>query len=200
MDGVLTDESTTVEIETRILLQNVLDRYNTGIDVLSIELQASRPPQEVQHAFDDVVKADQDYVRLKNEAEAYALSVLQIVEGNARRVEQEANAYRETVVAKAEGEASRFTQVLTEYQKAPAITRERLYLDTMEQVLSNTTKVMIDQESGNSLMYLPLDKLVENSGRAAAQSAPARSNTTNVQSPVNQGATSSRPERGREVR
>ena len=197
MDGVLTDERTAVEIDTRVLLQEILNRYNTGVDVLSVELQASRPPQEVQHAFDDVVKADQDYVRLKNEAEAYALSVLQIVEGNARRVEQEANAYRETVVAKAEGEASRFTQVLTEYQKAPAITRERLYIDTMEQVLSNTSKVMIDQESGNSLMYLPLDKLVENRGRTTTQSAPVQSNAAGVQGSAEQGSTSIRPERGR---
>jgi membrane protease subunit HflK len=200
MDGVLTDERTAVEIETRILLQDILDRYQTGINVLSVELQASRAPQEVQHAFDDVVKADQDYVRLKNEAEAYGLSVVQIAEGRAKRIEQEANAYRETVVAKAEGEASRFEQVLTEYQKAPEVTRERLYIDTMEQVLSSTSKVMIDQQSGgNSLMYLPLDKLVENSGRNAPN-APVRSNTTNIEPGVDQNSVVGRPERGREIR
>ena len=200
MDGVLTDERTAVEIETRTLLQEILDRYQTGVNVLSVELQASRAPQEVQHAFDDVVKADQDYVRLKNEAEAYGLSVVQIAEGRAKRIEQEANAYRETVVAKAEGEASRFEQVLTEYQKAPAVTRERLYIDTMEQVLANTSKVMIDQQSGgNSLMYLPLDKLVENSGRNTP-SAPARSNTTNIVPTVDQNTVVGRPERGREIR
>ena len=200
MDGVLTDERTSVEIETKDLLQQILDRYTTGINVVSVELQASNAPQEVQPAFDDVVTAGQDYDRIKNEAEAYANSVVPRAQGQAARILQEAEAYKQTIVAKAEGEASRFVQVLDEYQKAPAVTRERLYLETMEQVLSNTSKVMIDQEGGNSLMYLPLDKLVEQGGRGSNSGQQAPATTSSAANRVVEEITRGRSDRGRGVR
>lgn len=174
MDDLLTEGRNVVDANTEELLQTVLDRYQTGIQIESVEIQDAKPPREVRDAFDDVVKADQDKVTLVNQAEAYANDLLPRARGRAARISQEAEAYRVTVVAEAEGQAERFTQVLDQYSLAPEITRKRLYLETMENVLSKTNKVLIDQTSNNSLMYLPIDKILE-----AGKSRPASGSSLN---------------------
>jgi membrane protease subunit HflK len=159
MDFVIKDGRVEVATRTKDLMQVILDGYNTGVVVTNLNMQDAQPPEQVQHAFDDAIKAREDKERLVNEAEAYANDILPKARGKAARMEQEANAYRDEIVAKAEGEAERFTKVLVEYNKAPKVTRERLYLDAMESVLGNANKVMVDVKKGNNLMYLPLDRL-----------------------------------------
>ena len=163
MDFVLTEGRSEVVAETKTLIQETLDIYQTGIVVTNVNLRDAQPPEEVQASFEDAIKAREDEQRLKNEAEAYANEVIPKARGEAARILEESVAYRDQVIAAAEGEASRFTQVLAEYEKAPEVTRERLYIESLESVLSNTTKVMLDVESGNNLMVLPLEKLL--SGR-----------------------------------
>jgi len=160
MDFVLTEGRAAVVQETHERLQQFLDRYLTGINVIAVEMQDAQPPREVKPAFDDAVKAREDQVRLINEAEAYRNDVIPRARGQAAREIQEAEAYKEAIIAQAEGEASRFGQILTEYQRAPDITRQRMYLEKMEQVLSNSSKLMIDQSGGNNVIYLPLDQLL----------------------------------------
>jgi membrane protease subunit HflK len=160
MDFVLTEGRATVVSETKALLQQVLDRYLTGINIIAVEMQDAQPPREVKPAFDDAVKAREDQVRLINEAEAYRNDIIPRARGQAARVLQEAEGYKEAIIAQAEGEASRFEQILTEYEQAPEITRQRMYIEKMEKVLSNSSKLMIDQKSGNNVIYLPLDQLM----------------------------------------
>ena len=159
MDFVLYEGRSDIAASAKVLMQQILDRYKTGISVSQVTLQNIQPPEQVQAAFDDAVKAGQDRERLKNEAEAYANDVVPRARGLASRLKEEAEGYRSAVIANAEGEASRFSQILTEYQKAPQVTRERLYLDTMQTVMNNTSKIVVDQKGSNSLLYLPLDKL-----------------------------------------
>jgi modulator of FtsH protease HflK len=159
--------------DARGLLQQMLDRYQAGIEILAVETQKAQPPDEVKSAFDDAVKAREDEQRVKNEAEAYANDIIPRARGGAARMLQEADGHKASVIARAEGDARRFTQIVKEYAKAPAVTRERLYLETMEQVLSNTTKIYIDQKAGNNMIYLPLDKLVPRGDGAGAPSSPA---------------------------
>lgn len=159
MDYVLYEGRADIAARARTLMQQILDRYKTGISVSQVTLQNIQPPEQVQAAFDDAVKAGQDRERLKNEAEAYANDVVPRARGLASRLKEEAEGYKQSVIANAEGEASRFAQILTEYQKAPQVTRQRLYLDTMQTVMNNTSKIVVDQKGGNSLLYLPLDKL-----------------------------------------
>ncbi len=169
MNFAITDGRAAIAAETRSLLQAILDRYNTGINIRAVEMQNAQPPQEVKAAFDDAVKAREDKERLKNEAEAYANDIIPRARGQSARILEEAEAYEATVVNRAQGEASRFTQVVAEYKQAPDITRDRLYLDTMERVFANSTKIMLDQSSDgtNSLMYLPIDQIMkQRSGRA----------------------------------
>ncbi|NNC99401.1 MAG: FtsH protease activity modulator HflK, partial [Gammaproteobacteria bacterium] len=163
MDDLLTTDRPLVDSATKTLLQAILDRYRSGIKIESIEIQDAKPPLQVRDAFDDVVKADQDQVTLVNQAEAYAKGVIPNARGQAARIMQESEAYKAKIVADATGEAKRFNQILIEYQKAPAITKKRLYIETMESVLATSSKVMIDQKqsNGNSLMYLPIDKIIE---------------------------------------
>jgi modulator of FtsH protease HflK len=149
----------------------MLDRYGTGVFVRKVTLQNTQPPEQVQAAFDDAVKASQDLERQKNEGQAYANNVVPLARGMASRLLQEADGYNASVVQRAEGDASRFRQVLVEYNKAPAVTRERLYLDMMQSVLGNSSKVLIDQKNGNSLLYLPLDQLLRQS--QASSTGPA---------------------------
>jgi membrane protease subunit HflK len=199
MDGVLTEERGLVTDQTMVLLQSILDRYNTGINVLAVEMQQAQAPEEVRDAFDDVVKADQDRERFVNEAEAYANDIIPRARGQAARILQEADAYKETVIAKASGEASRFDQILTEYTVAPDITRKRLYLETMETVFSNTNKVMLDQQGGgNSLMYLPIDKLVGERREPAGSSVTVQSMPSTSNMPVTNERAGA--DRGREIR
>ncbi|MGB5540543.1 MAG: FtsH protease activity modulator HflK [Gammaproteobacteria bacterium] len=150
--------------QTKELTQDTLDRYQTGLILTSVNLQDPQPPEEVQGAFEDAIKAREDQVRYRNQAEAYSLDILPKARGDATRLREAANAYREQVIAKAEGESSRFLQTLTEYEKEPAVTRKRLYLETMEYVLANTSKVVMGVKDGNNLMYIPLDKLMESRG------------------------------------
>jgi len=151
--------------DTHQRLQQYLDNYGTGITVSQVNITRSLPPQQVRAAFDDVIKAREDNQSFQNEARRYANQVVPEARGFARRQIEEATAYKEQVVAQAEGEANRFDQLLVEYRKAPAVTRERLYIDAMESVLANTSKVMIDVEGGNSMIYLPLDQLMQQNRR-----------------------------------
>lgn len=164
MDFVIKDGRVQVAAGTKELMQNILNGYKTGLVVTNVNMQNAQPPQQVQHAFSDAVKAREDKVRLENEAEAYSNDIIPKARGQAARMEQEAAAYRDQIIAQANGETERFLKVLEQYQKAPVVTRERLYLDAMESVLSNSNKVMIDVKKGNNLMYLPLDRLQSRSG------------------------------------
>ena len=161
LDFVLTEGRCEIAQKIQILIQNVLDDYESGIYISSVEMQPAKPPEEVKAAFDDAIKAREDEQRLVNEAEAYRNDIIPKARGSAARLREESNGYKARVIAKAEGEASRFEQLLTEYKRAPRVTRERLYLDAIESVFSNTNKVLIDNDNGNSLMYLPIDRLIE---------------------------------------
>ncbi|SFI10378.1 membrane protease subunit HflK [Collimonas sp. OK307] len=171
MDFVLYEGREKVALDTSQLMQRILDHYQAGVQITNVTMQGVQPPEQVQAAFDDAVKAGQDRERQKNEGQAYANDVIPKARGAASRLLQEAEAYSARVTANAEGDASRFKQVLTEYQKAPAVTRDRMYLDTMQQIFANTTKVMVDAKSGSNLLYLPLDKLIAQSAAAAVPGA-----------------------------
>lgn len=179
MDFVLYEGRDKVAFEVSQLMQQITDRYKSGVQITNVTMQGVQPPEQVQAAFDDAVKAGQDRERQKNEGQAYANDVIPRARGAASRLMQEAEAYRARVVANAQGDASRFKQVLTEYQKAPAVTRDRMYLETMQQIFSNTTKVMVDSKSGSNLLYLPLDKLISQS----ANDSGTKSGNTAVQPP-----------------
>ena len=166
MDLALTEGRAAIGLDVRDRLQQYLNDYTTGIQVSKINIDESKPPAQVQGAFDDVIKAREDEERVKNEAQSYANGIVPEARGGAQRVLEESNAYRDQVIARADGEAQRFDQLLTEYRKAPDVTRERLYLDTMQEVLANTNKVMVDVEGGNNVLYLPLDKMVPNAGQS----------------------------------
>jgi membrane protease subunit HflK len=161
MDFVLKEGRAEVVSRTKEVMQRILDRYESGLLVSDVNLQDAQPPEEVQAAFSDAIKAREDKERLKNEAEAYSNDIIPKARGAAARQIQEAEAYREALIAKAEGEASRFSQLLTEYTRAPQITRKRLYFETMESVLGRTGVILMDSESANSLMYLPIDQLMK---------------------------------------
>ena len=167
MDYVLYEGREQVAARTTELMQMILDRYEIGISVSRVTMQNAQPPEQVQAAFDDAVKAGQDRERQRNEGQAYANDVVPKARGTAARMLEEANGYQQRVISSAEGDVSRFQQVLVEYNKAPAVTRERLYLDMMQQVLSNTSKVLVDQKGGNNLLYLPLDKLIQSDSALA---------------------------------
>ncbi len=163
MHQVLTEGRESLAIEVQARLQEYLDSYNTGIQIVKVNVEQTQPPREVQAAFDDVNKAREDEERVKNEAQTYANGVIPEARGHAQRVIEEANGYKAEVVARAEGETKRFTDLLVEYEKAPRVTRERLYLDAIQQVMTNSSKVLVDVEGGNNMMYLPLDKIMEQS-------------------------------------
>jgi len=184
MDEFLSGGRGVIVQRTKDLTQTILDKYKTGLLIASVNLQDPQPPEEVQGAFEDAIKAQEDEVRYKNQAEAYALDILPKARGDATRKREAALAYREQVIAKAEGEASRFSQTLVAYEKAPAVTRKRLYLDTMEYVLANSSKVVMAVEDGNNLMYIPLDKLMENKGTGGLQSREAGQSQVNVTPPM----------------
>lgn len=172
MDFVLYEGREQVAAKATELMQSILDRYKIGIAISKVTMQNAQPPEQVQAAFDDAVKAGQDRERQKNEGQAYANDVIPRAKGNAARLMEEAEGYKQRVIASSEGEANRFKQILVEYNKAPGVTRDRLYLDMMEEVLSSVTKIVVDQKNGNNLLYLPLDKLIQMSGPSPS-SAPA---------------------------
>jgi membrane protease subunit HflK len=169
MDAALAEERDQIAPRVRALMQTILDRYKIGVEVVGINLQQGgvRPPEQVQAAFDDVLKAGQERERAKNEAQAYANDVIPRATGTASRLVEEAQAYKSRITAQADGDAQRFRSVLAEYQKAPQVTRDRLYTETMQQVYANVTKVMVDSRQGSNLLYLPLDKLMQASGQSA---------------------------------
>ena len=179
MDFVLYEGREKVAFDTSALMQQILDRYATGVLVANVTMQAVQPPEQVQAAFDDAVKAGQDRERQKNEGQAYANDVVPKARGAASRLMQESEGYRARVVANAEGEASRFNKVLVEYQRAPAVMRDRLYIEAMQQIFASTTKIMVDTKSNNSMIYLPLDKLIAQTAAEAASgvTAPATAAT-----------------------
>ena len=195
MDYVLNEGREQVAAQTKALMQEILDRYKTGIQVVRVTMQNAQPPEQVQGAFDEAVKAGQDKERQKNEGQAYANDVIPKARGNASRTLEEAAGYSGRVVAEAEGNAARFKQVLAEYSKAPGVTRDRLYLDMMQSVLGASTKVLIDQKNGNNLMYLPLDKLIAQ-GAAAAAAAEAPRTTPAAENPVTLDAPAPRSREG----
>jgi membrane protease subunit HflK len=163
MDSALAEERDQIAPRVREKMQSILDRYKVGIEVVGINLQQGgvRPPEQVQAAFDDVLKAGQERERAKNEAQAYANDVVPRAVGAASRLKEEADAYRERIVAQAEGDAQRFKTILPEYQKAPQVMRDRMYTDTMQQIYGNVTKVLVDSKQGSNMLYLPLDKIMQ---------------------------------------
>ncbi|MGY8904036.1 MAG: FtsH protease activity modulator HflK [Burkholderiales bacterium] len=165
MDSALSEERDQIGPRVRTLMQTILDRYKVGIEVVGINLQQGgvRPPEQVQAAFDDVLKAGQERERAKNEAQAYANDVIPRAVGSASRLKEESEAYKARIVAQAAGDGQRFRAVLAEYQKAPQVTRDRMYLDAMQQIYTNVTKVLVDTRQGSNLLYLPLDKIIQQS-------------------------------------
>ena len=185
MDKILTEGREQMATEVRDRLQRFLDTYKTGITVTQVNIQSAAAPREVQEAFDDVIRAREDEQREKNQAEAYANGVVPEARGQAQRIIEEANGYRDEVVSRAQGEADRFAKLASEYHKAPEVTRQRLYLDTMQDVLSQTSKVLVTgQQRQNNLIYLPLDKMMDGRGSAAPSAAPSASSTPDIGSRV----------------
>ncbi len=201
LDFVLTEGRSDVAQNQETLMQQILTDYNAGILIVKVDMQTAKPPEPVKAAFDDAIKAREDEQRLVNEAEAYRNEIIPQARGQAARVREQANGYKARVIAEAEGNAARFEQLLTEYERAPAVTRERLYLETMQQVLSNTNKVLLDSEGNNSLMYLPIDKILENNNRSSGSlstkpvEAPLSGSST-FQAPQNQYDRSNSRDRG----
>jgi membrane protease subunit HflK len=194
MDMALAEERDQIGPRVRVLMQTILDRYKVGVEIVAINLQQSgvRPPEQVQAAFDDVLKAGQERERAKNEAQAYANDVVPRAIGSASRLKEEADAYKARIIAQAQGDAQRFSSVLTEYQKAPQVTRDRMYTDAMQQVYSNVTKVLVESRNGSNLLYLPIDKIMQMSAQggaaATADSAPIAGGSpapTATQPPLN---------------
>ncbi len=184
MDSVLYEQRDAIAIELVKSVQNQLDRLKTGILVSNVNVQNVQPPEQVQAAFDDAFKAGADLERLKNEGQAYANDVIPKAQGTSARLMEEAEGYKARVVAQAEGDAQRFKSVLTEYQKAPVVTRDRLYIDTMQQVYSNVSKVMVDSRSGSNLLYLPLDKLMQQTGGSVTTTLPMAAPSTENSAPA----------------
>ena len=173
MDLVLTEGRAQIAQEMRDRLQAYTSAYGTGIRISKVNVDESKPPSQVQAAFDDVIKAREDEERVKNEAQSYANGIVPEARGRAQRMMEESNAYRDQVIARAQGEAQRFEQLLAEYEKAPDVTRERLYIDTVQTVFANTNKVMVDVDGGNNVLYLPLDKMVPNAGQPRSTASRA---------------------------
>ena len=199
MDAALSEERDQIAPKVRAMMQEILDRYKVGIEVVGINLQQGgvRPPEQVQASFDDVLKAGQERERAKNEAQAYANDVIPRAVGSASRLKEEADAYKARVVAQAHGDAQRFRSVYTEYQKAPQVTRDRMYLDTMQQIFSNVTKVLVDSRQGAALLNLPLEKILQMStnpepapSNAAAVPPPSPSAPSTAPSPSTNGTDS----------
>jgi membrane protease subunit HflK len=180
LDFVLTEGRSAIALTIQERVQLLMDEYKTGLLVTSVNMQPAKPPEQVKEAFDDAIKAREDKERSENKAEAYANEILPQARGEAARVVADAKAYRDRVIASAEGETARFDAVLSEYQKAPGVTRERLYLDTIEEVLRESDKVLLDVPESNSLMYLPLDQLMK---RSQSATQPQSSMTSDDESP-----------------
>lgn len=197
IDSVLNEGRDSIAAQAKKSIQTILDNYDSGIHIDRVNLRNIQPPEQVQAAFEDVVNASQDKERLKSEGQAYANDVIPKASGTAKRLQQESEGYRQSVVLKAKGDANRFNQIVTEYQKAPQVTRDRLYIDAMQQILSSTTKVIVDQQS-NQMLYLPLDKIMQQSG-VEPQSATTTTNPRVASAPAEAPQDNTRS-REREVR
>ena len=186
MDSALSEERDQIGPRVRAIMQTILDRYKVGIEVVGINLQQGgvRPPEQVQSAFDDVLKAGQERERAKNEAEAYANDVIPRAVGTASRLKEEAEGYKSRIVAQAQGDAQRFKSLLAEYQKAPQVTRDRMYIDAMQQMYSNVTKVMVESKQGSNLLYLPLDKIIQMTAQQGAATPANAAETANPAVPA----------------
>ncbi|MDL2284087.1 FtsH protease activity modulator HflK [Oxalobacter sp. OttesenSCG-928-P03] len=206
MDFVLYEGRDQIAMDTQVLMQEIFDQYQAGVQITNVTMQGVQPPEQVQAAFDDAVKAGQDRERQKNEGEAYANGVIPRAKGTAARLIQEAEGYRDQVIANAEGNAARFKMIVAEYQKAPGVTRDRMYLETMQEIFSNTTKLMMDVKSGSNLLYLPFDKLMSQSAaqsqlqQSSAPNSDAQvlSGTSQMQVPVETGGGSGRSRESRD--
>ena len=199
MDYVLYEGREDVAAKATVLMQSLLDRYKIGIAISKVTMQNAQPPEQVQAAFDDAVKAGQDKERQKNEGEAYANDVIPKAKGNAARLMEESEGYKQRVIENSIGDANRFKQILVEYDKAPDVTRDRLYLDMMQEVLTKTNKIMVDSKSSNNLLYLPLDKMIEKNNTTTATPAavaPAAPPQAASPEPINNAA---RTQRSREA-
>jgi membrane protease subunit HflK len=185
MDAALAEERDQIAPRVRALMQSILDRYKVGVEVVGINLQQGgvRPPEQVQASFDDVLKAGQERERAKNEAQAYANDVIPRAVGAASRLKQEAEAYKSRVIAQAQGDSQRFRSVYAEYQKAPQVTRDRMYLDAMQEIYGNVTKVVVESKQGSSLLYLPLDKVMQAAGAGTTSQAAVAPATAAPASP-----------------
>jgi len=194
MDSALAEERDQIAPRVREKMQTILDRYKVGIEVVGINLQQGgvRPPEQVQAAFDDVLKAGQERERAKNEAQAYANDVVPRAVGAASRLKEEADAYRERIVAQAEGDAQRFKTILPEYQKAPQVMRDRMYTDTMQQIYGNVTKVLVDSKQGSNMLYLPLDKIMQQVTQAATAATDASPATATAPAPASNASSDAR--------
>lgn len=199
IDFVLFEGREQISSITRELLQGIMDEYGSGIYIQKVNLEKSLPPDPVKAAFSDAIKSREDYDRYIKEAEAYSNSVLPQARGEAARLLQEANAYRDRVVANSEGEAKRFLKLLSEYKKAPEVTRERLYIEAVESVYANSNKVLMDVEGGNNIIYLPLDQIIKQRSMNSSSSIQDTFDSDKF-GLSNQTQSSSRPERGRESR
>lgn len=187
MDTALAEERDQIAPRIRTLMQTILDRYKVGVEVVNINLQQGgvRPPEQVQAAFDDVLKAGQERERAKNDAQAYANDVVPRAVGTASRLKEEADGYKARILAQAQGDSERFQSILTEYEKAPQVTRDRMYIDTLQQVYSNVTKVLVDSRSGSNLLYLPLDKILSGAGANVTSVEPGAAPGTAATVPNN---------------
>ena len=180
LDEVVSVGREQIGVDVQVRLQEYLDNYGTGIQVVKINIQEAKPPTEVKDAYDDVIKAREDQERLINEAQAYSNGIIPESRGKAQRIIEEANGYKAKVIVEAKGEATRFENLLTEYKKAPEVTRERLYLDAVQEVMSNSSKVLIDVEGGNNMMYLPLDKLSQQRNDSSGGSSMSNVNISDI--------------------
>jgi membrane protease subunit HflK len=198
LNQALSEGREAIAAEVKQRLQTYLNTYESGILVINVNIQEARPPEEVRAAFDDVIKAKEDESRLKNQAQAYANGVIPEARGKSQRLIEEAEAYKAEVIARAEGESDRFEKLLAEYKRAPQVTRERLYLDAVENVMSNASKVMVDVKGGNNMIYLPLDRMGNRGNASAVDSAPIPVDTYNGRSL--QSLETSKPAVRREMR
>jgi len=200
MDTALAEERDQIAPKVRALMQTILDRYKVGVEVVGINLQQGgvRPPEQVQASFDDVLKAGQERERAKNEAEAYANDVIPRAVGSASRLKEEAAAYKARIVAQAQGDAQRFSSVLSEYQKAPQVTRDRMYLESMQQIYGNVTKVLVESRQGSNLLYLPLDKIMQGVSQSSGSVETPASGGTSIVPPTAPAGSLSNDSRARD--
>ena len=200
MDLIITEGRAIIGSETKQIMQEILDSYSTGLNVLTVNMGEAQPPEEVQDAFEDAIKAREDEQRIINEANAYRNDIVPKARGDGEGLLEQAEAYKTRVIKSAEGETSRFNQLLAEYQRAPEVTRERLYIDTLESVMSAAPKVMIDIENGNNLMFLPLDQLISGSRSGSGSNQDGLSDSGSTRSIIDEFKRNVSRSRSRETR